>query len=156
MNFLPHLAGRVIGTPLLVEQARLETILSVIGPRVGVEPTGFASDAQPNDRMDDLIVTPNGIAIVPIHGTLVKRAGAVEAASGLMSYSAIENMLMDAVTDPSVKVLRCTPSDTFCCTIHDKKGSPFFFSSRVFRSNRAPIEYGNGTVSKSLGYGKIL
>ncbi len=50
-------------------------------------------------------VTPNGIAIVPIVGTLVKRAGAVEAASGLLSYTAIEEMILDAATDPAVKAI---------------------------------------------------
>ncbi|ABK45238.1 protein C, Serine peptidase, MEROPS family S49 [Magnetococcus marinus MC-1] len=104
-NMLPHLASRILGTPLMVDRARLETILSVIGPRVGLEPTAMPSGFEPKDHSSDLMVTPNGIAIVPIHGTLVKRVGAVEAASGLMSYASIEEKLLDAATDPAVRAI---------------------------------------------------
>ncbi|MBF0181330.1 MAG: S49 family peptidase [Magnetococcales bacterium] len=105
MNFLPHLAGRVLGVPLLVERARLETILAVIGPRVGLEASGFAPEVSAPSASNDLIVTPGGIAIVPIYGTLAKRVGAVEAASGLTSYASIEEMILDAATDPAVKAI---------------------------------------------------
>ncbi|WP_041641239.1 S49 family peptidase [Magnetococcus marinus] len=105
MNQLPQLASRILGTPLMVDRARLETILSVIGPRVGLEPTAMPSGFEPKNYSSDLMVTPNGIAIVPIHGTLVKRVGAVEAASGLMSYASIEEKLLDAATDPAVRAI---------------------------------------------------
>ncbi|MBF0263014.1 MAG: S49 family peptidase [Magnetococcales bacterium] len=105
MNFLPHLAGRVLGVPLLVERARLETILAVIAPRVGIEASGFAPEAPASTASNDLIVTPGGIAIVPIHGTLAKRVGAVEAASGLTGYATMEEMILDAATDPAVKAI---------------------------------------------------
>ncbi|MBF0142858.1 MAG: S49 family peptidase [Magnetococcales bacterium] len=105
MNFLPHLAGRVLGVPLLVERAKLETILAVVGPRVGIDPAGFAPEVPPPAASDGLIITPNGIAIVPIHGTLAKRVGAVEAASGLTSYAAVEEMILDAATDPVAKAI---------------------------------------------------
>ena len=105
MNFLPHLAGRVLGTPLLVERTRLETILSVIGPRIGIETTRPLPDTALTARSNNLIITPNGIAIVPIHGTLAKRVGAVESASGLTGYTVIEEMLLDAATDPAVKAI---------------------------------------------------
>nr|CRH06141.1 Phage related peptidase [Candidatus Magnetococcus massalia] len=102
---LPQLAARILGTPLMVDRARLETILSVIGPRVGLEPTAMPSGFEPKDHSSDLMVTPNGVAIVPIHGTLVKRAGAIEAASGLTSYASIEEKILDAATDPAVKAI---------------------------------------------------
>ncbi|MBF0147275.1 MAG: S49 family peptidase [Magnetococcales bacterium] len=105
MNFLPHLAGRVLGVPLLVERAKLETILTVIGPRVGIDTAGITTDVPLSVDRQGLTVTPNGIAIVPIHGTLAKRVGAVEAASGLTSYAAVEEMIMDAATDPAVKAI---------------------------------------------------
>ena len=105
MNFLPHLAGRVLGVPLLVERAKLETILAVVGPRVGIDTAGFAPEVPPSSDRQNLIVTPNGIALVPIHGTLAKRVGAVEAASGLTSYAAVEEMILDAATDPAVRAI---------------------------------------------------
>ena len=105
MNTLPHLAARVIGAPLMVDRARLETILSVIGPRIGLEASAMPPGFEEKANASDLMVTPNGIAIVPIHGTLVKRAGAIEAASGLLSYAAIEERILDAATDPGVRAI---------------------------------------------------
>ena len=104
-TLLPHLAARILGTPLMVDRARLETILSVIGPRIGLEPAAMPHGFEEKSNGSNLMVTPNGIAIVPIHGTLVKRAGAIEAASGLTSYAAIEDRILDAATDPGVRAI---------------------------------------------------
>jgi len=42
MRMLPHIAARVLGTPLVIGQAKLEVILSVLGPRIGTEPPSTA------------------------------------------------------------------------------------------------------------------
>ncbi|MBF0424670.1 MAG: S49 family peptidase [Magnetococcales bacterium] len=89
----------------MVSPTRLEAILSVIGGRIGIEAAGFVPDVPSPAAPDGLIVTPNGIALVPIHGTLAKRVGAVETASGLTSYAVVEEMIMDAATDPAVKAI---------------------------------------------------
>ena len=34
---LPHLASRIFGTPLLVHRAKLDVILSALGPRLGID-----------------------------------------------------------------------------------------------------------------------
>ncbi len=102
MNYLPHLAARVIDAPLMVERARLETILSIVGPRIGVEISGASPGFESARETNGLAVTPNGIALIPIVGTLVKRAGAIDAASGLLSYAVIEEMILEAATDPAV------------------------------------------------------
>lgn len=36
MIHLPHLASRLFGTPLLVHRAKLDVILAVLGPRLGL------------------------------------------------------------------------------------------------------------------------
>ena len=105
MNFLPRMAARVVGAPLMVERARLETILSVIGPRVGIDAGVLPPEMEASSDRQGFTVTPNGIAIISIVGTLVKRAGAIDAASGLLSYATVENMLLDAATDPAVKAI---------------------------------------------------
>ncbi|MBF0096363.1 MAG: hypothetical protein HQM04_02760 [Magnetococcales bacterium] len=87
MHFLPHLAGRILGAPLLVERARMENILAVIGPRSGIDAV-LPADTPLATRSAPPIITPDGIAIIPIHGTLVKRVGLVEAVSGLTGYPA--------------------------------------------------------------------
>ena len=99
---LPHLASRLYGTPLLLARSKLDIILAVLGSRVGW-PTA-AELALPPSRASP--VTPptaaTGIAVIPVHGSLVRRAFAVDAASGLTSYGEIAAMLDAAVADPAV------------------------------------------------------
>jgi signal peptide peptidase SppA len=98
---LPHIAARVFGAPLMVARAKLEVILGVLGPRFAggvIKATVPASDAPPL-----VSVTPEGIAIVPIIGTLVSRSGFVDAASGLLSYGDIGDTVAGAMTDPMVR-----------------------------------------------------
>jgi signal peptide peptidase SppA len=49
-----------------------------------------------------LAASPEGIAVIPIHGSLVKRSLGMEAASGLTSYGEIATMLDAALADPQV------------------------------------------------------
>ena len=105
MTMLPHIASRVLDTPLVIGQAKLEAILAVIGPRIGIEAPPPAVMNGDGRRRGVNLVTPEGIAVIPVFGTLVKRAGAVEAASGLTSYGHLEDRIMDAATDPAVRAV---------------------------------------------------
>lgn len=96
---LPHLASRLYGTPLLVARSKLEVILSVLGDRIGWPEPGAALPAPLPRLQTD---APPGIAVIPIHGTLVRRAIGLEAASGLLSYGEIGAMLESALGDPAV------------------------------------------------------
>lgn len=103
MTSLVHLASRLYGTPLLIARAKLDTILAVLGPRIGLAPTELAlpvvvptaAEAEPGP-------TAPGIAIIPIHGTLVRRAIGLDAASGLTSYTRIAADLDAALAAPEV------------------------------------------------------
>ena len=105
MTMLPHIASRVLDTPLVIGQAKLEAILAVIGPRIGIEAPAPAVMNGDGRRRGANLVTPEGIAVIPVFGTLVKRAGAVEAASGLTSYGHLEEQILDAATDPAVRAV---------------------------------------------------
>ena len=105
MTMLPHIASRVLDTPLVIGQAKLEAILAVIGPRIGIETPAPAVMNGDGRRRGTNLVTPEGIAVIPVFGTLVKRAGAIEAASGLTSYGHLEDRIMDAATDPAVRAV---------------------------------------------------
>lgn len=100
MNPLPHIAERLFNTPLLIHRAKLDAILAVLGPRVGW-PEAENAVPVPGQR------TPSpsrqgDIAVIPIHGTLVRRALGLEAASGLASYQEIGDQIGQAVADPAV------------------------------------------------------
>jgi signal peptide peptidase SppA len=99
---LPHLASRLYGTPLLLARTKLDIILAVLGERVGwptesalALPPSRASPGGPS-------IASTGIAVVPVHGSLVRRALGLDAASGLTSYGEIAAMLDAAVADPAV------------------------------------------------------
>ena len=97
---LPHLASRLYGTPLLIARTKLDVILSVLGERIGwPEPTAGVP-AYPVPRSQS--TSAPGIAVIPVHGTLVRRALGVEAASGMSSYGEIAATIDAAVADPAI------------------------------------------------------
>lgn len=97
---LVHLASRIYGTPLLIARPKLEVILSVLGSRIGL-PDFEAAIPVPAPHAPAAATAP-GIAVIPVHGTLVRRALGVEAASGLTSYGDIAERLDQALSDPRV------------------------------------------------------
>ncbi len=106
MRMLPHIASRALGTPLVIGQNKLDAILAVLGPRIGIEappPAVALQDEAGRPRATK--ITPSGIAVIPVFGTLVKRAGPIEAASGLTSYGELETEILDAATDPAVRAI---------------------------------------------------
>lgn len=103
MTSLVHLASRLYGTPLLIARAKLDTILAVLGPRIGLAPTELALPViVPEASEPELGPTAPGIAVIPIHGTLVRRAIGLDAASGLTSYTRIAADLDAALAAPEI------------------------------------------------------
>jgi len=99
---LPHLAARIIGTPLLIAPEKLEIILAVLGERIGWPERGLKPQPfEPGPRRPSSL-QQGDIAVIPIHGTLVRRALGLEAASGLASYQEIGAQIDRAVADPAV------------------------------------------------------
>ncbi len=102
MHDLPHLAARLYGTPLLVARSKLDVILGALGPRLAGQSISFDGDAA---STGDVVVTTDGIAIVPVIGTLVARSGYLGAASGLTAYSDIAESIEAAATDPGIRAI---------------------------------------------------
>jgi signal peptide peptidase SppA len=97
---LPHLAGRLIGTPLLLARAKLDVLLAVLGERIGapqVSVAAFEPVIAPSVR------TQASIAVIPVFGTLVRRTHGLEAASGLTSYAELSARLQAATVDPAIR-----------------------------------------------------
>ena len=101
MTDLPHLASRLYGTPLLVARPKLDVIMGVLGPRLA----GYALAPLDIGAMSrrELEITPEGIAIIPVTGTLVNRSSYLAAASGLTSYGEIGDAIEAAANDPLVR-----------------------------------------------------
>ncbi len=103
MKHLPLLATRVFDTPLLIAPQKLEIILGVLAPHLGLEaPTAAAATAADRPTRKPYEVTPDGIAVIPIEGTLVHKSYGLDAFSGLRSYVDLQEEIEDAATDPAI------------------------------------------------------
>jgi signal peptide peptidase SppA len=107
MPNLAHVAARIFGTPLLMHEAKLHAILGGLGPRLGLQPQAFDDDeggrgSRPPQR--PYLVTGSGVAIIPVVGILVNRAGQITPDSQeLRSYSTILRDMAMADADPAVR-----------------------------------------------------
>jgi signal peptide peptidase SppA len=100
---MTYLASRLFGTPLLIHRPKLDVILSVVGQRIGMmDPPAMPPIDMAMYQRPPAAAAPEGIAVIPIHGSLVKRSLGMEAASGLTSYGEIAAMLDAALADPQV------------------------------------------------------
>ena len=103
MTVLPHLAARLFGVPLAIHRPKLDVILSVLGARIGLAdlaaPVGYTPAAR-------ALGPPSGkVAVIPIHGTLVRRTSGIEAESGLASYTGIAAQLDAALASPEIAAI---------------------------------------------------
>ena len=103
MTVLPHLAARLFGVPLAIHRPKLDVILSVLGARIGLAdlaaPVGYTPAARAPGP-------PSGkVAVIPIHGTLVRRTSGIEAESGLASYTGIAEQLDAALASPEIAAI---------------------------------------------------
>ena len=103
MTLLPHLAARLFGVPLAIHRPKLDVILAVLGPRVGLAELTAAPGFTPPSRAAP--GSPTGVAIIPIHGTLVRRTVGLEAESGLTSYAGLTAQLDAAIGNPAVSAI---------------------------------------------------
>jgi len=103
---LLHLAGKIFDTPLMIAPGKLRVVLAVVGSRLNLEAQPPAADAEAFARESQrkpYEVTTDGIAVIPIEGTLVNKAYGMDAWSGLRSYADIQEEVLDAATDPAIK-----------------------------------------------------
>ncbi|MEL5878930.1 S49 family peptidase [Cereibacter sphaeroides] len=128
MNY-PMIAGRVFGTPLLVDPVKGAAFLAGLGPRLvngalelrGIEelaPDRVAEAGRIAPRasvlLDDagdarreagrpLYRVEGGVAVIEVTGTLVHRGGWIGQSSGTTSYEGLMAQITAAVVDPSVR-----------------------------------------------------
>ena len=103
MTLLPHLAARLFGVPLAIHRPKLDVILAVLGPRVGLSDLAAGPGYTPPTRA--MSGSPPGVAVIPIHGTLVRRTVGLEAESGLTSYAGLAAQLDAAIGNPEVSAI---------------------------------------------------
>jgi ClpP class serine protease len=99
---LPHLAGRLFGTPLLIDARKLDAIVPAFMRRLN------GDDDDVGDAARATVIEPTiagGIAVIPVIGTLVRRKTMMDAWSGLTSYHDLAASLDCALDDARVKAI---------------------------------------------------
>ena len=105
MTDLPYLASRLYGTPLLIARPKLEVILGVVARKMAGDTLATPPPANVDAGMAGGLQILEGIAVIPVLGTLVRRSSYLGAASGLTSYHDIEAMAEQAFADGQVKAV---------------------------------------------------
>lgn len=102
---LSHLATRIFNVPLLIHPAKADVILNVLGPRLGIAAESLPVAAYYDEEEGDDIgyQVADKIAVVSIHGVLVKRASGMDALSGMKSYESIAKDLQSALENDDVQ-----------------------------------------------------
>jgi signal peptide peptidase SppA len=111
MNGLPNLAARIIGTPLLIEPQAAAVILAVLADKLDVGGITFAASAldlaqarsQGRERQPREYEVSDGVAVLPIMGTLVSRGMGLSPQSGMTGYQEVGAAFGQAMADPDVR-----------------------------------------------------
>ncbi|MEI6987652.1 MAG: S49 family peptidase [Rhodospirillaceae bacterium] len=99
LSDLPHIGAMVFGSALMIARPKLDTIMQVLSLRLqGGSTVAAGIPADPNP----LQVTPNGIAIISVLGTLTNRTYGLTAMSGLTTYMQVSDLLAQAAANPAV------------------------------------------------------
>lgn len=115
MSKLPYIAQRMLNTPLLIHPAKAEMIVAALADRMGIVQVARLDDSadfeQPHAQAMsgegrnpgagyDLV---QGVAIIPVAGTLVHKLGTLRPYSGMTGYDGIRQNLLVALADPEVE-----------------------------------------------------
>ncbi|WP_375608679.1 MULTISPECIES: S49 family peptidase [unclassified Bartonella] len=103
---MPFLASRLFGVPHMLASTKLDIILNALAPRLFAgekfAPKAFAQENTAAFRPPETYVVQNNIAIIPVHGTLVRRGAWLGALSGLTSYEGLRASFREAMAQPDV------------------------------------------------------
>lgn len=115
---LAHIAGMAFNEPLMLEPAYARTFFSALGKEIGADSIAIPQKAEmllPDDmkeatasfssdggRINRPYRVENGIAVVPVVGTLVHKLGTMRPYSGMTGYDGITKNLQMAMADADV------------------------------------------------------
>lgn len=125
MTHLARIAALVTNVPLMLQPSKLAVIASILDGRIGIDAAGLPADTvakmptapqsnryvgqyELNDPQDQRSgrkpyrTTRNGVAIIPVLGSLVNRGGWLDAISGLTSYETLKHHIRLAAADLDV------------------------------------------------------
>lgn len=125
MKNLPFLAQRMFNTPLAITPGKAEVVMAALADRFGITKLfrangqiisladgGSCTDIAAGDEFGGPRESPrkgydvaNGIAIIPVQGTLVQKLGTLRPYSGMTGYDGLRANLSMALNDDSVQAI---------------------------------------------------
>ncbi|EKD9001649.1 S49 family peptidase [Salmonella enterica] len=116
---LPHIISQATSAPLLLEPAYARVFFCALGRESGINSLHIPGNNESLVQSDMALVTGdfmatgkpqarfyqvvNGIAVLPVTGTLVHKLGGMRPFSGMTGYDGVTARLQQAVSDPEVK-----------------------------------------------------
>ncbi|EBW6364390.1 S49 family peptidase [Salmonella enterica subsp. enterica serovar Oranienburg] len=116
---LPHIISQATNAPLLLEPAYARVFFCALGRESGIGSLQIPQNLENLDQAGMELVTGNymsgdkprarfyqvvnGIAVLPVSGTLVHKLGGMRPFSGMTGYDGITARLQQAMDDPDVK-----------------------------------------------------
>lgn len=111
----PHLAQRLFNVPLALHPGKAEVVVAALADRFGLaklfKPSGEVVNLASVD-LDGAVEaawTPyqvvQGVAIIPVHGTLVQKLGTLRPFSGMTGYDGIRANISMAANDDDVRAI---------------------------------------------------
>ena len=99
------MASRVFNKPLLITQEKANAILAVLSPKMGFnsEVPIEIKEYSDRDRAFAGYSVNDGIAYIPVYGTLVARGDYLDARSGITGYNFIQRAFSTAQDDDAVR-----------------------------------------------------
>lgn len=113
---LPHIISQATSAPLLLEPAYARVFFCALGRESGINSLHIPGNNESLDQSDMALVTGdfmatgkpqarfyqvvNGIAVLPVTGTLVHKLGGMRPFSGMTGYDGVTARLQQAVSDP--------------------------------------------------------
>lgn len=115
-GMMPHLAARLLNSPLLIHRPKLDSLLSVLGPRIGLRPDRLPVRMMDDDELEDFLAPADsadqqegdpgdGLCIIPVHGSLIKRGSWMDSESGLSSYCGLQDDIAHALADDTCSAI---------------------------------------------------
>ncbi|MGF6636813.1 signal peptide peptidase SppA [Paraburkholderia sp. MM6662-R1] len=110
----PHLATRLFNVPLAIAPGKIEIIMAALADRFGLArlfrpngelrafDTGLEAGEPADERAYEVV---QGIAVIPVQGTLVQKLGTLHPYSGMTGYDGIRANLATALADDSVRAI---------------------------------------------------
>ena len=113
-----HLAQRLFNTPIAIRPDKAEVIMAALAERLGVarmvrldgaelslEPMALDGDGYAYRGEDRGYDVAGGVALIPVHGTLVQKTGTLRPYSGMTGYDGVRQAFLTAIEDPEVRAI---------------------------------------------------